>query len=122
MTRYNYLEAMKEDIKTYLEDNFEYKYSDMDRDELEESLRDDLWIEDSITGNGSGSYTFNREEAKEYVVDNMELCVEALEGFCVEASEIAKRFLSEDWEYFDVTIRCFNLSYAISEVLDEMGV
>lgn len=120
MMNYNYMEAMKEDIKAYLEDEFEYRYSDLDRDELEESLHDDLWINDSVTGNASGSYTFNSNVAKEYVLDNIELCKDALNEFCVEASEIGDHFLNEDWEYFDVTIRCYLLGQAISEVLEEM--
>lgn len=117
---YNYLEAMKEDIKTYLEDEFEYRYSELDHDELEDSLYDDLWTQDSVTGNGSGSYTFCRATARGYVTENMELCVESLKEFCVEAETIAERFLEEDWEYFDVTIRCYLLGQAIAEVLEEL--
>ena len=119
--KYDYMEAMKNDIKEYLEDNFEYKYFDYeDRDELAEDIYEDLWIEDSVTGNGSGSYTFCRQTAKEYVTNNIDLCQEALECFCVEAQEVGKRFLSKDWEYFDVTIRCYCLMEAINNVLDEM--
>ena len=40
--------------------------------------------------------------------------------FCVEADTIAKKFLESDWEYFDVTARCYVLSMGISEVLDEI--
>ena len=121
-TNYNYMDAMKQDIKAYLEDEFEYRYSEMDHDELEQELYDDLWINDSVTGNASGSYTFCRATAKEYVIDNMEICKEAIDEFCVDANTVADKFLSEDWEYFDVTIRCYLLGSAIAEVLDEMGV
>lgn len=55
-TDYNYLEAMTEDIKVYIKN--EITLSDYsDRDKLEEYLNDTLWTEDSVTGNGSGSYT-----------------------------------------------------------------
>ena len=121
MTKYNYLESIKEDIKTYLEDEFEYRYSDYeDKEELQEALHDDLWAEDSVTGNASGSYTFCRQTAKEYVTENMDECIEALKEFCVEPETVAEKFLSEDWEYFDVTIRCHLLYRAISEVLEEI--
>ena len=120
MTRYNYLEEMKKDIRTHLEDEFEYRYHDLDREELEEKLNDNLWIDDNVTGNASGSYTFCRATAKEYVLDNIDLCKEAMETFCVEAQTIGDKFLSEDWEYFDVTIRCYLLGQAIAEVLDEV--
>jgi hypothetical protein len=116
---YNYLESMKEDIKRYLEDGFDV-YSDLDPEELEQQLNDDLWICDSVTGNASGSYTFCRETAKEYVSENMGECAEALKEFCVEAETIAEKFLNEDWEYFDVTIRCYLLGQAISETLEEV--
>lgn len=117
---YNYYEAMKADIKQYLEDEFENCYSDVDSlEELSEKLHDDLWINDSITGNGSGSYTFNSLEAKKYVLDNMDLCKEALVEFCTPAEEIGKRFLEEDWEYLDVTIRCYILGSVISELLED---
>lgn len=121
MTKYNYLEAIKNDIKTYLEDEFEYRYSDYEnKDELLEALHDDLWAEDNVTGNGSGSYTFCRQTAKEYVIENMDECIEALKEFCVESETVAKKFLSEDWEYFDVSIRCYLLDRAIGEVLEEI--
>lgn len=115
MENYNYLESIKADIKQYLEDEFSYRYADLTKEEIEEQLHDDLWDNDSITGNGSGSYTFCRETAKEYVTENMDECIEALKGFCVESETIAEKFLSEDWEYLDVTIRCYLLGQAISE-------
>jgi hypothetical protein len=77
-------------------------------------------VEDSVTGNASGSYTFNRWTAKEYVADNMELLKDALDEFCTESRTIAEHFLNEDWEYFDVSIRCYLLGSVISEVLDEL--
>ena len=90
------------------------------RDAIEEQLNDSLWIADSVTGNGSGSYTFNSAEAKEYVTDNEDLLKEALEAFCTDAETITDHFLNGDWEYFDVTIRCYLLGQAIGEVLDEI--
>lgn len=116
---YNYLEEIKEDVKNYIND--EINLSDFtNREELEEQLNDDLWTVDSVTGNGSGSYTFDWSEAKEYVTDNMEDCKEALNEFAVDAETIVEKFLNEDWEYFDVTIRCWLLGQAISEVLDDI--
>lgn len=39
MTKYNYLEELKKDIKTYLEDNFDYKFSNCEtKEELQEEL------------------------------------------------------------------------------------
>ena len=119
--KYNYLESIKADIKTYLEDEFEYRYSNYeDKDELQETLRDDLWTEDSVTGNASGSYTFDRAEAEEYVKENLALCIEACEEFCIDHSEFGKKIYDDEWEYLDVTIRCYLLGQAIAEVLEEI--
>lgn len=116
---YNYLEAMKEDVLEYI--NNEINLSDYeDLDELEQFLNDELWTVDSVTGNASGSYTFNRCQAQEYVCDNMDELKEALDEFGTDAETISDKFLSEDWEYFDVTIRCYLLGAAISESLEEI--
>lgn len=116
---YNYLEAMKEDILEYI--NNEINFSDYDDlDELEQFLNDELCTVDSVTGNASGSYTFNRRQAQEYVSDNVDELKEALNEFCVDSETIADKFMSEDWEYFDVTIRCYLLGSAISEALEEI--
>jgi len=122
MTEYNYLKAMIEDIKDYIRNNAELDRNDLEygREDLEEKLYDDLWTEDSVTGNASGSYTFNRYQAAEYVNDNIDLLHEALTEFCVDADTIVDKFLSEDFEYFDVTIRCYLLRQAIAEALDEI--
>ena len=116
---YNYLKAMKEDVLEYI--NNEINLSDYeDLDELEQFLNDELWTVDSVTGNASGSYTFNRCQAQEYVCDNIDELKEALDEFGTDAETIADKFLSEDWEYFDVTIRCHLLGAAIYEVMGEI--
>ena len=116
--KYDYLKNMKEDIRQWLEDNdWRIAYEDMTRDQLEDKLYDDLWIEDSVTGNGSGSYTFNSELAHEFVIGNEDLLKEAINCFGVSAEEVVERL--DDYEWQDVTIRCYTLSQAIYEVLDE---
>lgn len=122
---YDYNSAVLEDVKNYLNNEInledeiilEDKYNDLD--DIRTGLYDDLWIDDSVTGNASGSYTFNREEAKENVLADMDTVIEALKEFCIEAETIAKKFLAEDWEYFDVTARCYVLGAAIDEALEE---
>lgn len=116
---YNYLEAMKEDIKEYI--NNEINLADFaNRDELESSLNDDLFTEDSVTGNASGSYTFSRAQAQKYVTDNIDLLKDACENFGTDAASVGEWFLSDDWEKMDVAIRCYLLGQAISETLDDM--
>jgi hypothetical protein len=116
---YNYLEAMKNDITEYINDNINLAdYAD--RDELESYLNDELFTEDSVTGNASGSYTFSRAQAQEYVKYNIDLLKDACEEFGTDAATVGEWFLFEDWEKMDVTIRCYLLGQAIAEVLDDM--
>ena len=115
--KYNYIEALKNDIRQYMEDNESYlNYTD--KEDLEQQLNDDCWTADSVTGNGSGSYTFNSAEAKEYVMDNMPLAVDAFREFC-QIDRFADCIANEDYETIDVTIRCFLLGQVLYEVLEE---
>lgn len=117
--KYNYLESMKEDIKNYIEENKENESYNWDNlEEVKELLYDDLWIDDSVTGNASGSYYCNSYKARESLAGNEDLLVEALEEFGNDA-ESYKRSLT-DPEFADVSIRCYLLSQAIDEVLKEM--
>ena len=118
MMKYDYLEAMKSDVLDYIRE--EVNAGEFaDREDLENKLNDDLFINDSITGNASGSYTFNSYTAKEYVFDNIDLLNEAITEFC-EDDVIGEKFLNEEWEWMDVTIRCYLLGQAIAEALDDM--
>lgn len=72
MTKYNYLEAVKEDVKNYIDS--EINFTDFDNlEELEEKLNDELWTEDSVTGNASGSYYCNSYKAEESIAHNWDL-------------------------------------------------
>ena len=121
METYNYLENVTTDAKQAILENLGY-WSFSDREDLEEIANDILWADDSVTGNGSGSYTFNGEAAKEYVTrsdDGMDTLRDAVREFDCE-HEAFTAFLEEDWEYYDVTIRCYLLGQAISAAIDEL--
>lgn len=115
MEKYNYLESVTEDVKEYI--NNEITLSDYEnREELEEYLNDILWADDSVTGNASGSYTFSSWKAEGYLCHNMNLLAEACNEF---GNEVNTKLL-ENPEACDVTIRCYLLNQAISDVLDEL--
>ena len=112
--KYNYLEAIKEDVREYI--NNEIELSDFGSlEELEEKLNDILWINDSVTGNASGSYYCNSWKAEEALSHNWDLLAEALENFGQDGTDILKKGA----EAMDVTIRCYLLGQAIAEVLEE---
>lgn len=115
MKGYNYLEAVTNDAKQAILENLN-NWNFSDRDELEEKANDDLWIDDSVTGNGSGSYTFSTWQAEENLSHNMDELEEACDEFGQDIGEAVKRGA----EYCDVAIRCHLLPQAISAALDEL--
>lgn len=117
---YDYLEQVTADVRDYVEQEIDLSDWAGDRDGLEEKLNDDLWTCDSVTGNASGSYTFNRVQAQIYVLDGMDELQEAVNEFGIDSETIEEKFLESNWEYFDVTIRCYLLGQAIAAVLDDL--
>ena len=115
---YNYLEELKSDVRTYIKEVASDYMDCEDMDELRDSIYDNICDEDSVTGNGSGSYTFNREKAKEYVSDNMDLMVEAYKDLD-SIESLVDDLEALDFETIDVTIRCYLLSQALDEVLED---
>lgn len=104
--KYDYFKTMKEDIREYLENTDERNY---------DVLYDEMFTADSVTGNGSGSYTFNTYEAEENLCHNMDLLKEAIEMFGGNYSNI----LDQGAEACDVIIRCYLLGQVLQEVLEE---
>ena len=118
MERYNYLEEMKSDIRVYIGEIYtpeEIADQLLDLDSFQEKLNDELWTEDSVTGNASGSYTFSTWKAEEYICHNLDLLKEAVTEFCCNID-----ILEKGAEYCDVTIRCYLLGQAIAETLEEL--
>jgi len=115
MERYDYRQNVKDDVKTYIKDN-EIHWTEDDRDDVGQKLNDDLWTEDSVTGNGSGSYTFNTWQAEENVCHNTDLLAEALE----EWGQQGENILEKGAEWADVTIRCYLLGECIGTAMDEL--
>lgn len=109
---YDYKETIKEDIKNYILENYE-------KEEIENldynNIYNELWTADSVTGNGSGSYTFNAWEAEENIAHNMDLAQGAYEEFGYNGVDMSKGA-----ETVDVTIRCYLLGQVLQDVLDEL--
>lgn len=115
---YDYYANVKDDVLSYINDEIrpgEY----WDRDELESYLNDELFCDDNATGNGCGSYTRNRSQAKEYVLDNADLLKEGLEEFDGK-DKLIDWFFDDDYESMDVVIRCYVLGSYINDAFDEI--
>lgn len=115
---YDYREAETADIVEYIEDEIDLDDFD-DIDELREKLYDDLWTEDSVTGNGSGSYYCNSYRAEKSLAGNLDLLAEALEEF--GCTDNAFEYI-RDAEKADVTVRCYILGECIEKALEELGL
>ena len=114
---YNYREEMAQDIKEYIREN-ESEFEGLDIDELRDKLYDDLWTVDYVTGNASGSYTFNSFRAEEYIKDNLDLLGEAYEELSTP-EDLGRELIDQNYENMDVTIRCYLLYQVIDEVLED---
>ena len=106
--KYNYRENVKNDIINHIKENYNGLY-----EVNENGLYDDLWIDDAVTGNASGSYYCNAYKAEEALAHNMDLLKEACEEFC-SVPDLASP------EECDVTIRCYLLSDCMHEALEEL--
>lgn len=109
MEKYNYYDAMRDDIRNYLEERG-VKLTEGNMDEI----YDDMIVSDEVTGNASGSYTSNRMEAAENIMTNLDLLADAVEDFGGGMD-----VLKDGPEACDVTIRCYLLGQLLTEFLTE---
>ena len=116
--RYDYIEHMTEDVKDAIRERYTpdeiRAHLDDDRDEFAQDLNDDLWTDDSVTGNASGSYYCNAWRAEEAIAHNWDLIADMIDEF--DAADI----LRKGPEAIDVSIRCYLLGQAIDAALDEL--
>lgn len=116
MEKYDYYKNVREDIKQRLNEWLDFDrindYSDID--EVISAVYDDFFNSDSVTGNGSGSYTFNSWVAEENLCHNMDLLKESLDELGGELNDYI-----DSAEACDVTIRCYVLGQLVGEVVKE---
>ena len=116
---YNYHENVKDDIKQAIFDNYtaeELAEKLNDREAFAEELHDELWTDDAVTGNGSGSYTSSTYQAEENLAHNFGLLKEACDAFGESLGATVERGAV----FCDVTIRCYLLGSEIENALDEI--
>lgn len=106
MTWNDYMEQVKADALEAIEENASY-YEDWDE------MNEALWIDDSVTGNGSGSYTFNTAQAAENVAGII-FDDDALEAFAELGYDGIPT--KEGAEACDVIARCIALGYVSGEL------
>ena len=114
---YNYENALRNDILSALKYEEEtMKRPDETYPEWADRLYESFIMDDFITGNASGSHTFNTVIAAEYLVGNDDLARDAFEelGYPEDPSKLL------DPEYVDVIIRCDLLSEILNNVVSDL--
>ena len=123
MSEYDYMEAVKTDVREWMEDNGLFKTEGQyaTKEDLAEYLDDALFCEDSVTGNGSGSYTFSTPKAEEYVkADGDDYIRDMVNEGWLTKEKLADYFINGDYESIDVCIRCYVLNQCIWDVINEL--
>lgn len=116
MYDYNYKEEVLQAVKEAAEDSYTPDLLEpVDLDDYAEKLNDALWVDDSVTGNGSGSYFFNSYEAEEALAGNWDLAAEALEMFGY--NDINPFEKGAEW--VDCVVRCYLLSQCIADYIEQ---
>lgn len=123
MNKYDYYAEVANDIECWMDkDGNPFDLSQFkDREEAAEFLRDELWAEDEITGNGPNGYA-DEAECEEFLCHNLNLLFDALFEFgeleeslldtlhkCHKEKNLAR--------WADCTIRCYVLDNAIEKAL-----
>lgn len=116
--KYDYEKNVSDDLRRYLIDRIEYAgWTADEAEKRRDSLYDDAFVSDSVTGNASGSYYCSTWKSEESVCHNLDLLREAMDEFGVEAETFHEEF---NGEWADVTIRCYVLGQVFGKVFAEV--
>lgn len=118
MEKYDYYIEVANDIENWLDFN-DFDLSQFkNREEAAEFLLDELWSEDSITGNGPEGYA-SEEECEEFLCHNLNLLFDALSEFGELVGSLLDKYHKEknSARRADCTIRCYVLDDAIERAL-----
>lgn len=115
LEKYDYEEAVFSDAKEAVAEWLDYHRQEVqgtdEIEDLESDIYDALFIDDSVTGNGSGSYWFSSWKAEIALVGNSDLYKNAIEAYGDKFDESPERR--------DVTIRCYLLGKVLEDVMED---
>lgn len=118
MKIYSYPSHVKQDIKTFIEKRLDSGTFGLlvqgDEDTIQD-VEDLMFDQDDVTGNGSGSYTFNTFKAEQNLMGNWDLLREAKEELQPNVDLIKK-----GPEFCDVLIRCYLLDWCFNKALNDI--
>lgn len=113
-----YTEQVRDDILKWIEDNADYYNLDRfeDAEELTEYLEENIINE--VTGVNTGTYTFDSEEAKEYVFNDMNTVIQTMH--CYNGAYVAEKILNGNYEWLDMRTRLEVFHSVVYEVAKEI--
>lgn len=110
-SRYDFIREIVAEGAEYIEGN--YTPGSIEREDVY-----DILFVSPVTGNDSGSYSFNAHtSAERFSWEALEILVEACREYGSDVAEL----LEEGPEACEVTVRCFLLGECIDEILDDLG-
>ena len=125
MSKYNYKEHVKEDLKRWLKDNNIIQQATDEKwteDEFRDWITDEVWDDDDVTGNGTFFYD-TEEKCSEYLSGNFNILYNAIEEYHPDDNV---NIIIEEYEnksiarFFDCVIRCYFLGECIEEIIEEL--
>lgn len=108
-----YYDEVKEEIRTRIEGLIE-DYGEDDAIVYIEKERD------AVTGNDCGSFTMNRIEAQDNVLNNKVLLSNAFDYFDLDYAVIGEMFICDEWEQMDVIIREYIFELYHGEIVHDI--
>ena len=112
----DYYQQVKNDAIAAIDEQFDCGYWDGDTEW--DVVYDNIFVDDAVTGNGSGSYFFNAAKARDAVADAIwdEKILNALSEMGISGDRIAQYLRDNDAESLDVCIRCAMLGEVYGEI------
>lgn len=117
MNKYDYYIEVANDVENWLNYN-DFELSNFEnREETAEFLQEELWAEDSITGNGPQGYA-SEEECEEFLCHNWDLVIESFDTFGISFPDLRAQYKKKHLaRYIDCLVRLYVLDNAIESVL-----
>ena len=125
MEKYDYRRAITDELIDWIAnetDILEGDRSSLYDDDISNWIYDEVFTEDSITGNGYSWYD-SEEKCSEYLSNNFDLLYAAAQEYCIDddINMIIEHYKNKSLaRYFDCTIRCYLLGECIEKALEEL--
>lgn len=112
----DYYQQVKNDAIDAIDEQFDGGY--LDGNTEWDVVYDNLFVDDNVTGNGSGSYFFNAAKAREAVADAIwdKKILNVLSEIGCDGEQVAQYLREGEAEALDVTIRCAILGEVYGEI------